>query len=207
MWCLVLLYQFWSVVFKTVHQLAASILPTMQLSRWWSLGVIYLITCSFLWGLKRFCFVHIYSSTPRDLWTHLNVYHWRSYAMCLFSTETQALFLCMYKYLNIMNPQYIYTNVYKVSVNWVIGTWEISKVCRWWCEFCATDPLQRPVTSVQRCSPGPQTAAASRRRPSSQGETGSPQSSDNEHSSGRLQTDTGREGRGDHSDWAKAINT
>ena len=61
-----------------------------------------------------------------------------------------------------------------------------------WAEFCATDPLQHPVTSVHLCSPGPQTVAASRRRPSSQGETGSPQSSDNEHSSGRLWTDTER---------------
>lgn len=59
-------------------------------------------------------------------------------------------------------------------------------------EFGATDPLQHPVTAVQLCFRGPKTAEASRRRPSSQGETGSPQSSDNEHSSGRLQADTGK---------------
>lgn len=67
---------------------------------------------------------------------------------------------------------------------------------------CVTDPLQHPVTSAQHYPPGPQTAAASRRRPSSQDGTGSPQSSDNEHSSGRLQTDTGR---GYQSDRVKAI--
>lgn len=61
-----------------------------------------------------------------------------------------------------------------------------------WIEFCATDLLQHLVTSVQLWCPGPQTAAASHRRPSSQGETGSPRSSDNEHSSGRLQADVGR---------------
>lgn len=66
-----------------------------------------------------------------------------------------------------------------------------------------TDPPQRPVTSAQHHPPGPQTAAASRRRPSSQDETGSPRSSDNERSSGRLQTDTGR---GCQSDRVKAIN-
>lgn len=71
----------------------------------------------------------------------------------------------------------------------------LGKWAEWDCEWVfATDPLQRPVTFVQRCRPGPWTAAASRRRPSSQDETGSPQSSDNEHSSGRLQTDTGRGG-------------
>lgn len=59
-------------------------------------------------------------------------------------------------------------------------------------EFCGTDPPRRPVLSALCCPPGLQTAAATRRRPSSRGETGSPQSSDNEHSSGRLQTDTGR---------------
>lgn len=66
-----------------------------------------------------------------------------------------------------------------------------------------TDPLRHPVTSAPLRAPGPRTAAASRRRPSSQDETGSPQSSDNEHSSGRLQTDTGR---GCQSGRAKAIN-
>lgn len=61
-----------------------------------------------------------------------------------------------------------------------------------WYGFCATDPLQHPVSSAQLCCPGPQSVAAPRRRPSSRGEIGSPQSSDNEHSSGRLQqTDTG----------------
>ena len=185
------------ICLKTVHQLP-SILPTMQLCRWWSLDITDLLDCMQLplEPQKALFFFHICSCTPRDLWTHLNVYHWWNYAMRLLSTETQALLLCMYKYLNIMNPQCIYTNIYQVSVNWVISTWEMHKVCRWWCEFCATDPLQRPVTSVQCCSPGPLTAAAIRRRPSSQGETGSPQSSDNEHSSGRLQTDTGREGGG-----------
>lgn len=67
----------------------------------------------------------------------------------------------------------------------------------------STYPLRHPVTSALLRAPGPRTAAASRRRPSSQDETGSPQSSDNEHSSGRLQTDTGR---GCQSGRAKAIN-
>lgn len=58
--------------------------------------------------------------------------------------------------------------------------------------FKFTYPLQHRVVSAQLCSPGPQTQEAPRRRPSSLGGTGSPQSSDNEHSSGRLEADTGR---------------
>lgn len=66
-----------------------------------------------------------------------------------------------------------------------------------WFSHGATHPLQRPVTSARRRSSGLQTAAASRRKPSSQGGTGTPQSSDNERNNGRLQTHTQEVGCGE----------
>ena len=84
----VLLCQYWSFVFQTVHIESSSVdcsdlvpaLPTMQLSHWGtSLEALYQITYSFLWRKKKkkSLFTTIFTNTVafpcKDLETPLNV--------------------------------------------------------------------------------------------------------------------------------------